>query len=45
MPHQPLWVILCRLLEKGRKETGDIVGDKRERHERKRNKNEREKTE
>ena len=23
MTHQPLWVILCRLAEKGRKETGE----------------------
>ena len=29
-PHQPLLVILCRLPEKERKETGYIVGDKRE---------------
>ena len=28
--HQPLWVILCRLPEKGRRETGDSRGDERE---------------
>ena len=28
--HQPLWVILCRLPEKGRKETEEIVEEVRE---------------
>ena len=27
---QPLWVILCRLPEKGRREIGDSRGDERE---------------
>ena len=30
MAHRPLWVILCCLLEKGRKEIEEIVGDERE---------------
>ena len=29
MTHQPLWVILCHLPEKGRKETEEIVEEKR----------------
>ena len=37
---QPLWVILCRLLEKGRKETEEIVEKMKER-----NRNESEETE
>ena len=40
---QPLWVILCRLPEKGRKEIEEIVD--RYRKGRKRNRNEREETE
>ena len=29
--HQPLWVILCRLPEKGRKETEEIAEEMKER--------------
>ena len=29
MTRQPLWVILCRLPEKGRREIGDNRGDER----------------
>ena len=29
--HQPLWVILCRLSEKGRKEIEEIVEETKER--------------
>ena len=35
MTPKPLWVILCHLPEKGRKEKEEIVGDKREGQERK----------
>ena len=57
MTRQPLWVILCRLPEKGRKEIEEIVvgmkerdreetsGDEREGQGRKRNRNESEETE
>ena len=31
MTHQPLWVILCRLPEKGRKKTEEIVEEMKER--------------
>ena len=31
MTRQPLWVILCRLPEKGRKETEEIVEEMKER--------------
>ena len=44
MTHQPLWVILCRLPEKERKEIEEIVGDERE-NGRKRNRNESKETE
>ena len=41
-----MWVILCRLPEKGRKEIEEIVEeDEREGKEKKRNRNEREETE
>ena len=42
---QPLWVILCRLPEKGRKEIEEIVEEMKEEQGRKRNRNEREETE
>ena len=31
MTHQPFWVILCRLPEKGRKEIEEIVEEMKER--------------
>ena len=31
MTHQPLWVILCHLSEKGRKDIEEIVEEKKER--------------
>ena len=31
MTHQPLWVILCPLLEKGRKEIEEIVEEMKDR--------------
>ena len=31
MTHQPLWVILCHLSEKGRKEIEEIVEEMKER--------------
>ena len=31
MTHQPIWVILCRLPEKGRKEIEEIVEEMKER--------------
>ena len=44
--HQPLWVILCRLPEKGRKsDRRDSRRDEREGQGRKRNRNESEETE
>ena len=39
MTHQPLWVILCRLPEKGRKEIEEIVEEMNEKEKRKRNRN------
>ena len=42
---QPLWVILCRLPERGRKETEESRRDEREGQGRKRNRNESEETE
>ena len=45
MTRQPLWVILCRLPEKGRKEIEEIVEEMIEEQGRKSNKNEREETE
>ena len=42
---QPLWVILCRLPEKGGKEIEGIVDDMKEGQGRKRNRNENEETE
>ena len=46
MTCQPLWVILCRLPEKGRKrDRRDSRGDETERQGRKRNRNESEETE
>ena len=42
---QPLWVILCRFPEKGRKEIEEIVEEMREGWKRKRNRNESEETE
>ena len=45
MTRQPLWVIFCRLPEKGRKEKEESRGDEREGKGRKRNRNENEKTE
>ena len=48
MIHQPFWVILCRLPEKGRKEIEEMIdsrGDERERQGRKRTRNEREEKE
>ena len=45
MTPQPLWVILCRLPEKGRKEIEDIVEQMKEGNGRKRNRNESEETE
>ena len=45
MTRQPLWVILCRLPEKGRKETEEIIEEMKEEHGRKRNRNESEETE
>ena len=42
---QPLWVILCRLPEKGRRVTEEIVEEMREEQGRKRNRNESEETE
>ena len=41
---QLLWVILCRLPEKGRKEVEEIVEEMKERDGRKRNRNDREET-
>ena len=32
MTHQPLWVILCHLPEKGRRETEEIVEEMKERN-------------
>ena len=43
--HQPLWVILCRLPEKGRKVTEEIVEEIKERDREERNRNESEETE
>ena len=40
-----LWIILCRLTEKGRKDKGGSRRDKREEQGGKRNRNEREETE
>ena len=40
MTRQPLWVILCGLPEKGRKETEEIVEEMNEKDRRKRNRNE-----
>ena len=45
MTRQPLWVILCRLPEKGRKEIEEIIEEMKEEHGRKRNRNESEETE
>ena len=54
MTHQPLWVILCHLPEKGRKETEKIAEEteeiveemkEKERKGKKKNKNENEETE
>ena len=45
MTRQPLWVILCRLPEKGRKDIGEIVEEMKEEQGRKRNRNESEETE
>ena len=45
MTRQPLWVILCRLPEKGRKEIEEIVEEIKEGQGRKRNRNEGEETE
>ena len=42
---QPLWVILCRLLEKGRKEIEEVVEEMKERDKEERNRNESEETE
>ena len=44
MTHQSLWVILCHLPEKERRDRRDSRGDERERQERKRNRNESEET-
>ena len=43
--HQPLWIILCCLLEKGRKEIKEIAEEMKEGQGRKRNRNESEETE
>ena len=43
--HQPLWVILCRLPEKGRKVIEEIVEEIKERDREERNRNESEETE
>ena len=32
MTHQPLWVILCHLPEKGRRETEEIVEEMKEKN-------------
>ena len=45
MTLQPLWVILCHLPEKGRREIEEIVGEMKEAQGRKRNMNESEETE
>ena len=42
---KPLWVILCRLPEKGRRETEEIVEEMKERSKRARKMNESEETE
>ena len=42
---QPLWVILCRLPEKGRKEIEEMVEEMKERDREERNRNESEETE
>ena len=42
---QPLWVILCRLPEKGRKEIEETAEEMKEGHARKKNRNESEETE
>ena len=44
MTHQPFWVILCRLPDKGRRETEEIVNEMKERDRRER-KNENEEIE
>ena len=43
--HQPLWVILCRLSEKGRREIEETVEEMKERDRRERKMNESEETE
>ena len=45
MTHQPLWVILCRFPEKGRRERRNSRGNEREEQGRKRNRKESEETE
>ena len=45
MTRQPLWIILCRLPERGRKEIEEIVEEMKEGQGRKRNRNESEETE
>ena len=45
MTRQPLWVILCRLPEKGRKVIEEIVEEIKERDREERNRNESEETE
>ena len=46
MTHQPMWVILCHLPEKGRKKKDEIVEEMKERDQgRKRIRNESEETE
>ena len=45
MTNQPLWVILCHLPEKGRREIEEIVEEMKERHRRERKMNDSEETE
>ena len=45
MTHQPLWVILCCLPEKGRRDIGEIVEEMKERDREESKMNEREETE
>ena len=45
MTHQPVWVILCHLPEKGRRDRRDSRGDERKGKGRKRKMNESEETE
>ena len=45
MTRQPLWVILCRLSEKGRREIEEIVEEMKERHRGEKEMNESEETE